>query len=78
MLRSLVGSEMCIRDRPNTPETTESVGQSSQHLTTRIKEHSRVSAPVGSHFLQCGVKFSLDDVRKDLSNVTNTKTFKDP
>ena len=39
------------------------VGQSSRHLTTRIKEHSRVSAPVGSHFLQCGVKLTLDDVK---------------
>ena len=39
------------------------VGQSSRHLTTRIKEHSRVSAPVASHFLQCGVKLTLDDVK---------------
>ena len=39
------------------------VGQSSRHLTTRIKEHSRVSALVGSHFLQCGVKLTLDDVK---------------
>ena len=30
---------------------------------TRIKEHSRVSSPVGSHFLQCGVKLTLDDVK---------------
>ena len=39
------------------------VGQSSRHLQTRIKEHSRVSSPVGSHFLQCGVKLTLDDVK---------------
>ena len=39
------------------------VGQSSRHLTTRIKEHSRISTPVGSHFLQCGVKLTLNDVK---------------
>ena len=37
--------------------------QSSRNLTTRIKEHSRVSSPVGSNFLQCGVKLTLDDVK---------------
>ena len=39
------------------------VGQSSRHLTTRIKEHSRVSSSVGSHFSQCVIKLTLDDVK---------------
>ena len=50
------------------------VGQSSRHLTTRLKEHSRVSAPVGSHFLQCGVKLSLNkNVVKILTTSTSQK-----
>ena len=27
-----------------------------------IKQHSRVSTPVGSHFLKCGVNLTLDNV----------------
>ena len=37
------------------------VGQTSRHLTTRIKEHSR-SGPVRDHFNQCNIAWSMDNV----------------
>jgi len=37
------------------------VGQSIRHLITRIKEHSRVSSPVGIHFKKCQSSISIND-----------------
>ena len=37
------------------------VGQTCRHLITRIKEHAS-SSPVGSHFDQCNVKLSIENV----------------
>ena len=37
------------------------VGQSVRHLTTRVKEHSRLSSPVGIHFRNCEATISIDD-----------------
>jgi len=47
------------------------VGQSVRHLLTRIKEHSRTSTPVGSHFQSCNNNpISMDNDVKilDISN----------
>ena len=38
------------------------VGQTVRHLTTRIKEHLRVTSPVGKHFKSRDAVMSLDDV----------------
>ena len=37
------------------------VGQSVRHLITRIKEHSRLSSPVGVHFKNCESIISMND-----------------
>ena len=37
------------------------VGQSVRHLITRVKEHSKVSTPVGSHFKACDVELSIEN-----------------
>ena len=34
------------------------VGQTVRHLTTRLKEHGRLSAPVGKHLDECGQRGS--------------------
>ena len=39
------------------------VGQTARHLLTRIKEHSRVSSKVGSHFKECNCTLTLNDVK---------------
>lgn len=39
------------------------VGQSTRHLLTRIKEHSRASSPVGLHFRACDSIVTMDDVK---------------
>ena len=31
------------------------VGQTTRHLSTRLKEHLRKSSPLGTHFAECGV-----------------------
>ena len=46
------------------------VGQTSRHLVTRIKEHTR-SAPVGAHFKRCNVPLSM----KSVSIVTSSKNI---
>ena len=38
------------------------VGQTSRHLTTRIKEHQR-SGPVESHMTSCNTSFSIMNVQ---------------
>ena len=43
------------------------VGQSVRHLLTRIKEHSRKSTPVGSHFALCNCVLSIDNDVKILA-----------
>ena len=39
------------------------VGQTSRHLQTRIKEHSKQSSILGSHFKSCNNTLSMDDVK---------------
>ena len=39
------------------------VGQTTRHLSTRIREHSRNSSNVGEHLSQCGVALSEDNVK---------------
>ena len=39
------------------------VGQTVRHLLTRVKEHSRLSSPVGLHFKTCNSTVSMDDVK---------------
>ena len=44
------------------------VGQTSRHLTTRIKEHAN-SNLLGAHFRQCNVELLMDNV----SIITSTR-----
>ena len=39
------------------------VGQTTRHLSTRIREHSRNSSNVGEHLSQCGVVLTEDNVK---------------
>ena len=39
------------------------VGQTRRHLLHRLKEHSRSTAPVGSHLASCMHELSSDDVK---------------
>ena len=38
------------------------VGQTTRHLLTRTKEHSKSGTPVGNHFFACGVELTMNDV----------------
>ena len=38
------------------------VGQTSRHILTRYKEHTRPSAPVRKHFDNCAVSLSFDNM----------------
>ena len=48
------------------------VGQTSRHTITRLKEHRR-SGPVGTHFKECGVELSMDNV--SILYTTSRSTF---
>ena len=39
------------------------VGQTTRHLSTRIREHSRTSSNVGEHLSKCGVTLHEEDVK---------------
>ena len=38
------------------------VGQTTPHLLTRTKEHSKSGTPVGNHFIACGVELTMNDI----------------
>ena len=39
------------------------VGQTARHLLSRIREHRNANTPVGSHFDNCNVELTMDDVK---------------
>ena len=47
------------------------VGQTTRHLTTRLKEDHRKSSPLGTHFAECGVDVKTVGV-KVIDNCLNT------